>query len=507
MANNKRIVKNAFFLYIRMFITMGISLFTSRVILNTLGETDFGIYNIVGGIVILFSFLNAALTTATQRYLSYALGKKDDQIFSTYFSISTTCYIVLSIILFILTETIGLWFLNTYLNIPDNRMSAANIVYQFSILSFIAQILRIPYHSTVIAYEKMDFFAVMSIIEAILKLFIVYVLLVITLDKLTLYSLLMFCVILIITIVYKAYCNHKYDNTFYKFIYDKVKLREFLSFSTWSLFGGIANIGSQQALNFMLNIFFGVKVNAAVGIANQVTGAVYSFVTNFQTAFNPQIIKNYAMKDYNAYQRLVFMASKISFFLLFTIGLPIIVNIKYILQLWLDNVPNYTAQFVSVIFIYQLIDAVSMPFLTCIQARGVIRNYQIIISLLILANIPLAYIVLKLGGDPYMIWFTKIVVNIVCFSYRCFYVNKNVKINIRDFFKSVLFRVLLIMLICIPINFLGKQYFPDNFMSILVYAIFSIIFSITVIYLIGLNKLEKQIINERLHLILKHDHH
>lgn len=157
MANNKRIVKNAFFLYIRMFITMGISLFTSRVILNTLGETDFGIYNIVGGIVILFSFLNAALTTATQRYLSYALGKKDDQIFSTYFSISTTCYIVLSIILFILTETIGLWFLNTYLNIPDNRMSAANIVYQFSILSFIAQILRIPYHSTVIAYEKMDF--------------------------------------------------------------------------------------------------------------------------------------------------------------------------------------------------------------------------------------------------------------------------------------------------------------------------------------------------------------
>lgn len=505
MSNNKKIAKNAFFLYIRMFITMGISLFTSRIILKTLGETDFGIYNIVGGIIILFSFLNAALTTATQRYLSFALGKQDNQTFTTYFSISTSCYIALSIILLILTETIGLWFLNTYLNIPEERMYAANIVYQFSILAFIAQILRIPYNATIIAYEKMDFFAIMSIIEAVLKLAIVYVLLIIAYDKLILYAVLMFIVVSIVSITYKIFCNKKYQYTHYVFCNDKTKIKEFLSFSIWSLFGGIANIGSQQALNFMLNIFFGVTVNAAVGVANQVTGAIYSFVSNFQTAFNPQIVKSYAINDTKSYQSLVFMASKMSFFLLFIIGLPIISNIDYILTIWLEKVPIYTAQFISIIFIYQLIDAISMPFLTCIQAHGNIRNYQIIISILIITNIPLAYIVLKLGGDPYTVWFTKIVVNIFCFIYRSFYVYKKNKINIGRFIKEVLGRILLIMAICIPIELITHHNQINNFIEFIYSTIISITITIIVIYFIGLNKSERTFIINKLSLLLKHD--
>lgn len=496
MVNNKKIAKNAFFLYLRMFITMGISLFTSRIVLRTLGETDFGIYNIVGGIVVLFSFLNAALTTASQRYLSYALGNGDKKNFSEYFSISVTCFIAISIILFFLTETLGLWFLNTYLNIPNERLYAANIVYQFSILAFIVQILRIPYHATIIAYEKMDFFAIMSIIEVVLKLAIVYVLLVINVDKLILYSLLMFVVVLVILFTYKIYCNRNYKHTKYYFCRDDNKMKNFLSFSTWSLFGGIANIGSQQALNFMLNIFFGVTVNAAVGIANQVMGAIYSFVTNFQVAFNPQIVKSYATNEIRECQNLVFMASKMSFFLLFVIGVPIIVNIDYILKLWLGNVPDYTAQFISIIFIYQLIDAVSMPFLTCIQAEGRIRNYQIIISLLILLNIPLAYIVLSLDGSPYLVWVTKIIVNVFCFIYRCYYVNRFVSINVLEFIKNVMLRVLLIIVICLPPIILLKERIIDDFLSLIYTSLGSFSISLITIYILGLNSTEKKIIRK-----------
>lgn len=494
--NNRKIAKNAFFLYIRMFITMGISLFTSRIVLRTLGETDFGIYNIVGGIIILFSFLNAALTTATQRYLSYALGKEDKDTFNMFFSISVTCFIATSIALLVLSETLGVWFLNTYLNIPSERMFAANIVFQFSILTFIAQILRIPYHATVIAHEKMDFFALMSIIEAILKLFIVYALLIIAYDKLITYSFLMSLVVFIVLFIYYLFCNKKFAYIRYSFCQDWSKIRDFLSFSTWSLFGGIANIGSQQALNFMLNIFFGVTVNAAIGIANQVTGAIYTFVTNFQTAFNPQIIKSYATKDFPACQKLVFMASKISYFLLFIIGFPIIVNIDYILYLWLGDVPSYTNQFISIIFIYQLIDAISMPFLTCIQAKGGIRNYQIIISLLILINIPLAYIVLRVGGNPYLIWSTKIVVNIFCFIYRCYYVKKYISIDIWGFVKGVIGRISLITAICTPPVILIKNNIEDELLSLMYSLVSSVLISLISIYIWGLNSAERTLVKK-----------
>lgn len=501
-SNNKNIAKNAFFLYVRMFITMGISLFTSRVILQTLGETDFGIYNIVGGIVVLFSFLNAALTTSTQRFLSYALGKNDNNYFTHFFSISITCYLILSVILIILTETLGLWFLNNFLNIPEERMEAARVVYQFSIFSFIVQILRIPYHAAIIAYEKMNFFAYISILETVLKLAIVYLLLFITFDKLILYSFLMFIVLAIITITCKLYSNKKF-NTTYIFYWNKKDFKEFLSFSSWSLLGGIANIGSQQALNFMLNIFFSVTVNAAVGIANQVTGVIYNFVTNFQLAFNPQIIKCYARHEIEQYQRLVLMASKISFFLLFIIGLPIIANIDYILHIWLSNVPKFTADFISIIFIYQIIDAISAPFTICVQAKGNIKYYQIIVSILILTNIPLAYIVLKMGGTPYMVWFTKIFVNIICFIFRCYYANKNTNIKIRRFIKEVILRAIIIILICTPLVFKIKETFCDELISLGVSTISSLLITSVFIYFIGLETSEKAFLKNKIKLIYK----
>ncbi len=340
--DNQRIAQNAFYLYIRMFITMIISLFTSRVVLNTLGETDYGIYNIVGGIVVLFSFLNAALTTATQRFFSYELGKKDLKSLQRIFSISMTCYIFLSLAILILSESIGLWFLNNYLNIPNNRIASANWVYQFSIIAFIFQMIRIPYHATIISYEKMNFFALISIIEVSLKLLIVYVLLILLIDKLILYSILMTVVILVITLSYKFYCNKYFTTTKYYFYWNRNRVKEFLSFSGWSLFGSIANITSQQVLNFLLNIYYGVTVNAAAGIANQVTANLYNFVANFQIAFNPQIVKSYAEENLNKMQELLFMSSRMSFYLIFTIGLPIIINLDYILKLWLGNVPQYT---------------------------------------------------------------------------------------------------------------------------------------------------------------------
>lgn len=493
-SNTRRIAKNAIFLYVRMFITMIVSLFTSRVILNTLGETNFGIYNIVGGIVVLFSFLNAALTTATQRFFSYELGKKDFNSLKKIFSISMTCYFILAGIIIILSESIGLWILNTQLNIPEERMYAANWVYQLSIITFICQMLRIPYHASVIAYEKMNFFALISIVEVLLKLGIVYFLLLFTTDKLILYSILVFIVTCLTTIVYKLYNNKNFSTSKYFFYWDKYKFKDFLSFSGWSLFGSIANISSQQCINILLNIFYGVAVNAAVGIANQVTSAIYSFVSSFQTAFNPQITKTYADNQLQETQKLMFMACKLSFYLLLAIGLPAIINIEFILKIWLGNVPLYTAEFIEIIFVYQIIDAISMPFLTTIQARGNIKSYQITIGLLILINIPLAYIALRIGLDPFSVWFTKIIINVICFVYRCYYINKYIGLNMRFFFKEIILKFLYSITIIIPISIFVKNYITEEIFSIITSVLSSFFLTILCFVFIGLNQHERLLI-------------
>ena len=313
-SNNKHIAKNTLMLYFRMILTMLVSLYTSRIVLNTLGVEDYGIYNIVGGVVILFSFFNNAMSNATQRFLSFELGQNNSVQLKRTFSMIINVHIGIAFLIFLLAETVGLWFLNTHINIPTERMKAANWVYQFSIFTFLINIIRVPYHATIVAYEKMSFYAYLSIIEVLLKLGVVFLIQISPLDKLIFYGFLIFVVSVLILLVYKIYCNKNFDAANYNFFWDTKLFKTLISFSGWSLFGSAANVSSKQGTDILLNIFYGVMVNAAMGIANQVNNAVNGFVQNFQTAFKPQIVKSYAANETDYLIRLIFQTSKFSFF-------------------------------------------------------------------------------------------------------------------------------------------------------------------------------------------------
>ena len=336
-----KIVKNTVILYVRMFFTMLVSLYTTRVVLTTLGIEDYGIYNIIGGIIIMFSFINNAMTIATQRFLAYELGLQDFEKLKKTFSMSMTAHISIALLIIILSETVGLWFVNNQLNIPGNRMYAANWVYQFTILTFTLNVLQVPYNASVIAHEKMTFYAYLSVIEVSLKLIIVFLLQYGGFDILIFYSILVSCVSIIILLTYKTYCTKKFESCNYHFFWDSEMYKKLLSFLSWSLLGNVSLISAYQGVNIMLNIFIGVTINAAMGIANQVTAALNGFVGNFQTAFKPQIIKSFASGDHEYLMKLIFSTSKISFFLLFILAAPIIFNMDIILDLWLKNVPEY----------------------------------------------------------------------------------------------------------------------------------------------------------------------
>ena len=299
-SNNKRIAKNTLLLYFRMILTMLVTLYTSRVVLNTLGVEDFGIFNVVGGIGVMFSVLNSAMSSATQRFLSFELGQNNKEQFTKVFSMSITIHALIALIIFVLAETIGLWFLNTHLVIPADRLVAANWVYQCSVLSFMVTILSVPYNASIIAYERMGAFAYISILEVSLKLLVVFMLQWIMVDKLKLYAVLLLVVALIIRLVYGFYCKLKLEGCNYIWIKDKQLFKTLASYAGWNLWGNLAAVGMDQGVNVLLNIFFGPIVNAARGIAYQAGSAVRLFVSNFQMAVNPQIVKRFASKELQA---------------------------------------------------------------------------------------------------------------------------------------------------------------------------------------------------------------
>ena len=320
--NNKRIAKNTLLLYIRMFFIMAVSLFTSRVILKNLGVEDFGIYNVVGGVVAMMGILNSAMSTSTTRYLTFELGKGDKERLKQVFSMCFTIYLLLSLAFLFLAETFGLWFLNTQLTIPENRLEAANWVYQFSVISCINTLLSNPYNAVLIAHEKMSVYAYISIAEVVLKLAVVYMLLIINYDRLVVYGALILIMSLLVTMMYRVYCIRHYKESIYRFYWEKPLFKQLLSYSWWNLFGAAAGIVKGQGLNVLLSMFFNPSVNAARGIAYQINTSITNFFTNFYTAVRPQITKYYAQNDLENMFKLVFRSSKFSFFLIFILSLP-----------------------------------------------------------------------------------------------------------------------------------------------------------------------------------------
>lgn len=475
-----------------MFIVMFVGLFTSRIILQTLGVDDYGIYNIVGGIIVLFSFINNALRNATQRYISYELGKKDDSDWQKVLHVSITCHVLIAIIILILGETVGLWFLETQLNIPGDRMNAARVVYQFSILTFIVHIFQVPYNAAIISHEKMSFYAYVSIIESGLKLLVAYAIVVSTKDKLILYSAAIALVSLIILVAYIYYCRTKLHSGRYKYDRDKGLFKSLMSFSGYSMFNGAASLFSQQGCNIFINIFNGVAANAAFGVASQASSIIYSFVSNFQSAFQPQIVKLYASKEDESLKALLNRASMISFYLLLIIAIPFCLEAEYVLHLWLGIVPDYSALFCILLLLFYMIEAVSAPLWMLIYATGRIKFYTIWSAILVIMNLPISWALLKLGYPIYIVFVVRVIINIITSIARLFHLGILEKFDVWNYVKQVIFPSSLTTIIAVSLCLILKYTLVN--VHPLLFIGYTIIISGGIIWIVGLRKAEKTFI-------------
>lgn len=492
-SSNKRIAKNAMYMYIRMLLIMAVTLYTSRVILQTLGESDFGTYNIVGGIVVLFTFINTAMTTGTQRHLSYELGKKNGDI-STIFSACLNIHLWLSLIIFILSETVGLWFVNTQMNFPEGRMGVVNWIYQFSIFSCISTIIRAPYNAAIISYEKMSFYSYSGIIEASLKLAIVFLLILLPWDKLLIYGLLLFLVSVIILVWYILYCHAKLCGIKYKKCSDKTLYKHLLSFSGWSLFGSFANVCYQQGVNIVINIFFGVGLNAAVGIANQVNSAISTFVNSFQQALNPQLVQSEASKDRVRQTVLIHKSSKFSFFIMLILSYPLVANMDYVLRLWLGSYPSHTPEICTMILMGVLISSISGPLWVTIYATGNIKKYQIIVSSVALTVVPIVYIGGKCGMTPEIMFVVRALNYLAVLIVQMLILKNNIGLIISGFINNVIIPSILVLFSSISFYFIAiKYYFKecDGFYSFVFQSIVYIAILVSLIWIFGLTKGER----------------
>ena len=491
--NNKRIAKNTLFLYMRMLLIMGVTLYTSRVVLRVLGVEDFGIYNVVGGIVVLFTFVNNAMVTSTQRFLNYELGRGDLEATRRVFSASVTIHLGIALLTFVLAETVGLWFLERYIQYPADREWAVRLTYQFTILSTCVNIIRTPYNAAIIAHERMSFYAYISVIEVALRLLIVYLLALASCDRLIFYAFLMFVVLVLVAACYYLYCRRSFAVCLYRFFWDKGLYRALLGFSGWSLFGGVANMGASQGLNILLNLFFGVTVNAAMGIANQVQAAVYSFVGNFQTAFNPQIVKSYASGDRSYFIDLIMRTSKYSYFLLFTISLPLYICCEEVLSLWLGEVPAYTVSFCRLMILFSLLDALQGPLWVSVQATGKIRNYQILMSVMILSNLPLSYLFLRMGYVPEVVLAIRCLLNLLILFVRLWYLRHLYDFSVWRYLREVAGRIVCVTIVSFGmISCLSMDVLPV--VKILGTIFISIIGNLFLVYTIGFDNKERQLI-------------
>ncbi len=445
----KRMAKNAGMLYIRMLLTMAVSLYTSRVVLQTLGVDDFGIYSVVAGFVTMLGFLNSAMSSATQRFLSFELGKPGDKDVRGIFSMSLNIHVLIAVFVLVLGETVGLWFVKTQMTIPADRMLAAEWVFHFALLSFVVTIISVPYNALIIAHERMSVFAWVSIIDVILKLLIVFMLSWFGMDKLILYAVFSLSVVFIIFMVYRSYCKSRFAESRFRLYWDKKLFNIMLPYTGWNLWGNIAAVMSGQGVNVLLNIFFGPSVNAARAIAMQVSGALNSFVQNLQAAINPQIIKSYAAEDMTYMHRLVCYGAKYNFFLLLFLSMPVLINIENILSVWLGVVPEYTALFVKLIIINILIDSISAPLITSAQATGRIKLYQTVVGGILLLNLPISYSILKFEGSPEKVIYAGIVTSLIALLARLVILKKLTCLPVKNYLKEVVGRSIFVVVFVI----------------------------------------------------------
>ena len=498
--DGNRIAKNTLLLYLRMLFQLGIALYTSRAVLNALGVIDFGIYNVVGGIIVIFSFLNNALASSTQRFLVYHLGTNDSRKLKQIFSSAIIIHFVMAVVVVGLAEIMGLWFLQAKMIIPMERLEVAKWVFHLSVISSAITILSVPYNAAIIANERMGAFAAISIIETLLKLCVAIFISFCNGDRLLWYAGLLLGVSVIVRTIYGVYCSKSFPEA--KLIFprnNKLLYKEMTSFAGWSLVGNLSVVGYTQGINLLLNIFFGPAINAARGIAVQVQNAVYGFVRSFQTAVNPQITKSYAIGDLKSMHLLIYRSSKLSFYLTLMLSLPIIIETPYVLSLWLNIVPDYTVAFCRLTFISCMIESISNPFMIGASATGKIKKYHLIIGSILLLIVPVSYIFLKLGFEPIIVYIIDILIQFIAQIIRLFLCRHLFSLNILFYIKDVISRIVGVAVLSVVFSLLIDSLFIEiNFINAIVVAFFSFISVCVVSYVIGLTKSERTFFNNKM---------
>lgn len=503
-SNNKRIAKNTLYLYIRMFVVMLVTLYTSRVILEALGVEDYGIYNVVAGFVSMFGFLNATLSASMQRFYNYEGTKNGTDGFRDVFNSGIRIHLFIAIILLLLLETIGLWYTNCIMVVPDGRLSAVNWVFQFSTASLIFMLVQIPYAGAILAKEKMNYFALVSIIDVVLKLLVAYCICINGADRLCLYSLGLLCISILNIFLYVAYCKFKFKELEIKKIYRSDLYRPMLSFSGWNLVGTFAFMLKGQGLNLVLNLFFGPIVNAARGIASQVNGAVSSFTASVFTAFRPQLVNSYAEGKYNRTRKLLFLESKICFVLIAILITPLILEMASILHFWLgDNVPDQSIIFSDLVLIDSLVCTFNTPCTQVIMATGKIKKYQIGSSVVNLLLIPVCWVFLKIGFSAETAFVITIIFSIINQIVCLYYTNKEFKVDILEYLKDVVCRSALFVILMPIVPFFICKIVENSIISIIVVSVATFISTIPLLYWVVMNKEERDLAYSFVHSKLK----
>lgn len=497
-SGNKRIAKNTLLLYLRMIFMMVVTLYTSRVVLATLGEADYGIYSVVGGFIIMFGFLNSAMSSATSRYLTFALGKgmlsEQRKVFST----SVQIHLAIALLVVLLCETAGLWFLEHYIVVDASRRDAAFWVFQCSVLTMSCSIVNVPFNAAIIANERMSAFAYISIAEVSLKLLVVYLLVLSPADKLVVYAFLLLLVQLCVLVVYIAYCRLHFPEVRLKWRREKTLMREMVAFAGWNLMGNCANVLSTQGVNVLLNLFFTPVVNAARAVAVQAQAAVVQFSVNFQMALNPQITKRYARGEMEEMYALVVAGSRFSFFLLFALSLPILLMTPEILALWLGRVPAYSAVFLQISLCVALIDGMANPLMTAASATGHVQRYQTVVGGIIMLIAPLSYVVLKLGCPPPAVFLVHLFISFVALSARLVILRSLIGLSIRRYLSAVVRSAMAVVLAGAPLPVAARYFIsPVGLPAIFLLALISLLSVATATYFFGITKQERAFVREK----------
>ena len=493
--DNRRIAKNSLFLYIQMAIRMVVGLYTTRVVLHALGEVDFGVNNVVGGFVAMFTFISDTMVSASQRFFAYELGKGNSKRLNEYFNTTVICYVIITLALLLIIEGTGVWFVNNRMKIPVERLGAANWVFQFAVISLVVHMFIVPYSSMIIAQERMVVFAIISLVDVFMKLGIVFVLVCLGGDKLVNYGVMHFLTTLVVFLINYFFCHFNFrESTRLRLYWNKSMFVEMISYSGWSLFWTSANVVRSQGINILLNLFSNPVVNTARGIAYNVNNAINQFVNSFYQAVRPHITKLSARKEYAEMMKMVFSSSKISFFLIALVAVPLLVETPYILEIWLDTYPEYTVAFTRLVIITAMIDTLGHPLTTAVCSTGRIKWFHIVCGTILLLNLPVSYLFLKLGFDMYVVFFVSIVMSSLAQMARVVFMKRMFDMDLKGYCSDVIVRSTAVFSFSFIGTFEFGGLFAESFLNLCIVVFTSFILTGIFSWIFGASHSEKTMI-------------